>query len=411
MRTLRAWLYGGLAGLLAACGTQQGNVPDQPPGDSQVIVIGGPAKQPVQVAEPEPEPTLVQLPRAVDTDPDADLAEVIVDSRQTTWSPRAIPFLVTEIQGLESLFAATSPNASDRPRIIKRLAERYYELVSAARRDKRNAATLSAQGDGRAAREVERLEKMINAARKKMADYYELLAVNHPTFCESPNAVDPTKSQGCTDDALYFLGLEYQRMGSGEKARKAYLRLIQSFPYSPWIPSAYLAFGEFFFAEGQSDPAKLDYAKQAYEKVVQFPPPRNEVFGFAHYRLAQIHKVKQDYPSALNHLMKASEFVVSNGLLRGSPVLGQTVRRSVVPIYAITGTPSKAEPFFKRFLTDPSSPSTNRQLIEMIDALVRTYQRDFKRAEAKDVCYGFSGGVATIPACSSVNSVAGQQTP
>ena len=412
MKTWRAWLGGGLTGMLVACGTTQPNVPDQPQGDTQVIVIGAPSKQQQQVAEPEPEPVVTAPPTPTpNTVTDADLAELVADPRKTRWEPRANQLLITEIQNMEVLFASVPPNAPDRPQIMRRLAEDYYELASRAARDKQSAQDRLAQGDQRAAREIEKSDRLIPAAQKKMIDYYEMLTQKHPNFCQSPNATDPTKSVGCNDDALYFMGLEYTRMGQAEKARRTYLKLIQGFPYSPWIPSAYLAFGEFFLAEGQADPAKLDYAKQAYEKVVQYPPPRNEVFGFAHYRLAQVHQLKQDYPSALSHFMKASEFVVNNGLLRGSPVLGQTVRRSVIPVYAITGAPSKAEPFFKRFLTDPSSPSTNRQLMEMIDALVRAYLRDGKRVEANDVCVSFSGGKAAIPACGNVNWAAGQQGP
>ncbi len=411
MRTPRAWLYGGLAGLLAACGTQQGNVPDQPRGDSQVIVIGGPAKQPVQVAESEPEPALVAVPNDTAKAADADLTELVIDPRKSRWSPRALQLVVTEIQGLEALFASVPLNSPDRPRLMRRLAEDYYELVSAARRDKQKATTLSLQGDGRAAREIDRFEKTANAAQKKMLDYYDMLIQKHPDFCESINSVDPTKNRGCIDDALYFMGLEYQRMGSPDKARKSYFQLIKSFPASAWIPASYLAFGEFFFAEGNDDPSKLDHARQAYEKVVQFPPPQNEALGFAHYRLAQIHKLKQDFPNALNQLVKANEFAVTNSTLRSSPALGQTVRREVVPVYAIAGKPSKAEPFFIRFLMDPSAPGTDRYLGEMLNALVQVYMRDNKRVEANDVCFGFSGGAEAIPACSSVNSVAGQQTP
>lgn len=411
MRTLRAWLYGGLAGLLAACGTQQGNVPDQPRGDSQVIVIGGPAKQPVQVAESEPEPAPVAVPNDTAKAADADLTELVIDPRKSRWSPRAFQLVVTEIQGLEALFASVPLNSPDRPRLMRRLAEDYYELVSASRRDKQNAKPLALRGDGRAAKDVERFERTSHAAQKKMLDYYDMLIQKHPDFCDSVNSVDPTKNRGCIDDALYFMGLEYQRMGSPDKARKSYFQLIKSFPASPWIPASYLAFGEFFFVEGNDDPTKLDHARQAYEKVVQFPPPQNEVLGFAHYRLAQIHKLKQDLPNAMSQLIKASEFVVTHPSLRSSPALGQTVRREVVPIYSLAGKPTKAEAFFKRFLSDSSAPGTDRHLVEMLNELVQLYMRDNKRVEANDVCFGFSGGAEAIPACSTINSVAGQQTP
>lgn len=397
--------------MLVGCGTTQANVPDQPQGDTQVIVIGGPSKQPLQVAEPEPDPVIAEPSNQAKNVTDADLVELVMDPRKARWEPRAAQLLITELQGLETLFASVPPNAPDRPQIMRRLAEDYYELASRGGRDKQAARERSARGDMGAAREVEKNTRIIPAAQKKMIDYYEMLTQNHPNFCHSPNAADPTKSRGCNDEALYFLGLEYQRLASPEKARKTYLTLIMRFPASPWLPSAYLAFGEFFFAEGNTDPSKLEYARQSYDKAVQYPPPQNEVLGFAHYRLAQIRKQRQDHPAAMSHLMKAIDFAVNNPNLRSSPALAQAARREIVPVYAAAGAPTKAEPFFKRFLNDPSSPGINGQLVEMLDALVLTYVRENKRTEANEVCYSFSGGVAAIPACRNVNSAAGQQVP
>lgn len=412
MKTWRAWLCGGLAGMLVACGTQA-NVPDQPQGDTQVIVIGAPSKQqqPQQVAESEPEPVIAELSIPANKVTDTDLVELVMDPRKARWEPRAAQLLITELQSLEALFASVPPNAPDRPKIMRRLAEDYYELASRGGRDKQAARERSARGDMGAAREIEKSDRLIPAAQRKMTDYYEMLTQNHPNFCHSPNAADPTKSRGCNDEALYFLGLEYQRLASPEKARKTYLTLIMRFPASPWIPSAYVAFGEFFFAEGNTDPSKLEYARQSYDKAVQFPPPQNEVLGFAHYRLAQVHKQKQDHPAAMSHLMKAIDFAVNNPHLRSSPALAQAARREIVPVYAAAGAPTKAEPFFKRFLDDPSTPGINGQLVDMLDALVQTYVRENKRAEANEVCNSFSGGVAAIPACRNVNSAAGQQVP
>ena len=54
-------------------------------------------------------------------------------------SARQRALLVTEIQGLESLFATTPKNAPDRPQLARRLAEGYVELESAAFRDKTEA--------------------------------------------------------------------------------------------------------------------------------------------------------------------------------------------------------------------------------------------------------------------------------
>ena len=51
---------------------------------------------------------------------------------------------------------------------------------------------------------------------------------------------------------------------------------------------AYLAFGEMFFEEGLTDPAKFGLAEQSYSQVVKYPPPGNGAFGYAQYKLGLV---------------------------------------------------------------------------------------------------------------------------
>lgn len=323
----------------------------------------------------------------------AELAELVRDPRRATWAPRHTSLLVTEIQALEALLANIVPNSPDRPLILRRLADDYYELKSAAHQDKQRALR-SARAT---TQEVNKSEKLANAAEKKSLQYYEMLVAKHPDHCRVRDSADPSKNQGCLDDVLYFLGLEYQRLDTPDQARKYFFQLIKSFPMSPWIPASYLAFGEFFLAESAADPSKLEFARQAYDKVLQFPPPANETYGFAHYRLAQVHTQKQDFSTALAHMTKAAEFSANYSVLRSSELLGAVVCREIVPIYAQTGTPRKAEAFFKRLTNDP--PGVNERLVTMLDGLVMAYLHENKRVEAADVCYAFSGGSTALPSC------------
>ena len=66
------------------------------------------------------------------------------DTRKTRLQARARALLITEIQGLERLFARTPKKSGDRPQLVRRLAEAYVELESAATRDK-IAADIQAQ--------------------------------------------------------------------------------------------------------------------------------------------------------------------------------------------------------------------------------------------------------------------------
>src|SRR5262249_43932324 len=68
--------------------------------------------------------------------PSASMNSAQRDERRNRLQARSRQLLVTEIQGLESLFASTPKNAPDRPKLMRRLAEGYVELESAAFRDK-----------------------------------------------------------------------------------------------------------------------------------------------------------------------------------------------------------------------------------------------------------------------------------
>ena len=70
------------------------------------------------------------------SNPSASMNSAQRDERRNRLAARSRQLLVTEIQGLESLFNSTPKNAPDRPKLLRRLAEGYVELESAAFRDK-----------------------------------------------------------------------------------------------------------------------------------------------------------------------------------------------------------------------------------------------------------------------------------
>ncbi|MCK6587122.1 MAG: hypothetical protein L6Q76_06005, partial [Polyangiaceae bacterium] len=70
------------------------------------------------------------------TNPSASMNAAQRDERRNRLAARSRQLLVTEIQGLESLYSSTPKNAPDRPKLMRRLAEGYVELESAAFRDK-----------------------------------------------------------------------------------------------------------------------------------------------------------------------------------------------------------------------------------------------------------------------------------
>src|SRR6478736_6784126 len=143
-----------------------------------------------------------------------------------------------------------------------------------------------------------------------------------------------------------------------DKAREVYLELIDKAPKSPYIPNAYLAFGELFFQEAQGDPSKWDLAAAAYKEVIKYPPPNNKVYGYARYKLGYVFWNKGDYANALNEFKKVIEYGDQFSDLPNAKQLAKAARRDLIPVYAVSGAPEKAYNFLKPISGDKGGENT-----------------------------------------------------
>ena len=301
------------------------------------------------------------------------------DERRGKMEKKSRQLLVTEIQGLESLFGDTKKNAPDRPKLARRLAEGYVELESAAFRDKTEAEISAddakkknnSKGASDAADNAKTAGQVIEAARKSSIKYYSLLKNDYPNYCQQPNDADPSKSQGCGDEVMYYLAYEYEQAKDFDKARKVYLELIQGFPKSKYIPNAYFAFGELFFQDAQSDPQKWPFAEQSYNEVIKYPPPDNKLFGAAHYKLGYVYWNQGDYAKAMTSFKNVIDYGKQFSQLPNAPQLQTNARRDLIPVYALSGDPKKAYTFFHPLSGDDGS--SNDKTYKMMDDLGLNY--------------------------------------
>ncbi len=311
------------------------------------------------------------------SNPSTSMASAQRDERRNRLQARARQLLVTEIQGLESLFASTPKNAPDRPKLMRRLAEGYVELESAAFRDKTEAGMKAdeakAKGNSTEAfrSEADKADKVLVAARKAAIAHYTNLKNQYPKWCQNNNAADPTKSSGCTDEVLYYLAYEYEQANDLDNARKVYLELIQSWPQSKFIPNAYLAFGELFFNEAQGDPSKWALAEQSYTEVIKYPPPDNKVFGYAHYKLAYVAWNKGDFVRAASEFKKTIEYGVQYASLPNAEQLAVSARHDLIPVYALAGDPKRAYDFLHPLSGDGGG--STEKTFKMMDDLGQNY--------------------------------------
>jgi tetratricopeptide (TPR) repeat protein len=286
------------------------------------------------------------------------------DTRKTRLQARARALLITEIQGLERLFKNTPEQSADKPQLTRRLAEAYVELESAALRDK-IASDIQAQ-DAKAKKknatkfrsDAAAAEKIVKAARTNAIKYYTSMKDKYPKYSK-------------IDEVLYYLAYEHEQAQSYDKAREVYLELIDKAPKSPYIPNAYLAFGELFFQEAQGDPSKWDLAAAAYKEVIKYPPPNNKVYGYARYKLGYVHWNKGEYANALNEFKKVIEYGDGFAELPNAKQLAKSARRDLIPVYAVSGAPEKAFNFFKPLSGDKGGET--KLTIEMLNELGAAY--------------------------------------
>ncbi|MFO0614049.1 MAG: tetratricopeptide repeat protein [Polyangiaceae bacterium] len=301
------------------------------------------------------------------------------DERKQKMEKKSRQLLVTEIQNLESLFTDTKKNSSDRPKLARRLAEAYVELESAAQRDQAEADVRAddakRKGDSKGASDAQADSKtakqVLDAARKSSIKYYNLLKNDYPNYCQQPNDADPSKSQGCGDEVLYYLAYEYEQGKEYDKARNVYLELIKNWPKSKFIPNAYFAFGELFFQDAQQDPGKWAFAEQSYQEVIKYPPPDNKLFGAAHYKLGYVYWNQGDYAKAMTSFKNVIEYSGSYSTLPNAPQLGNNARRDIIPVYALSGDPKKAYGFLHPLSGDTGS--SNEKTYKMMDDLGLNY--------------------------------------
>jgi hypothetical protein len=312
------------------------------------------------------------------TNPTASQNAAQRDERRNRLAPKVRSLLVTEIQGLESLFASTPKNAPDRPKLMRRLAEGYVELESAAFRDKTENGIKADEAKRKNPKavagfqaEAAKADKILAASRQAAIKYYTALKTAYPKWCQNNNPQDPTKSTGCTDEVLYYLAYEYEQSNNLEQARKVYFELIQNWAQSKYIPNAYLAFGELFFNEAQGDPTKWQFAEQSYKEVIKYPAPENKVWGYAHYKLAYVYWNKGEFPQALTEFKKTIEYGVQYSQLPNATQLAISARRDIIPVYALTGDPKRAYEFIRPISGD--SGGSLDKTYKLMDDLGQNY--------------------------------------
>ncbi len=137
-------------------------------------------------------------------------------------------------------------------------------------------------------------------------------------------------------------------------ARKSYFNLIQNFPASPYIPLAYLAFGEMFAADAAADSSRWALAVQAFSEVLKYPPTTNSILAYATMRAGDAHRALADHRAALTSYKQAIARAAGPSQQCG-PFIREKSLDGLLAAYASVGDPARAHAFLKATLGDESA--------------------------------------------------------
>ncbi|MEM7609517.1 MAG: tetratricopeptide repeat protein, partial [Myxococcota bacterium] len=271
---------------------------------------------------------------------------------------RTAELLQREVRVLNRLVQNTRPNNPQRPDILLRLAETYFEQQQAinsqvrsfderifqACTEQKNRSRCQQQRQGQ-----QQAEQRLTQARQNAIRTYATLVSDHPNYPRM-------------DEVLFSLAFGLEELRQQDRARQVYFRLIKGYPQSRFIPHAYLSFAEYYFAEGD-----MGAALRFYSNVTDFPPDRNPVYGYALYKSAWAHYNEEQFREALTSFVRTIEFANENPDATDAENLARQARRELVLPYAMVGRPNQALNFFRRYATN------NDQAMEMLESLAELY--------------------------------------
>ncbi len=283
-----------------------------------------------------------------------------------------------QIEDLKKIIALDSDNPKEKPGLLFRLGELYWEeskffFFEANRKDDDYINAMNRKD--KAAQDRAKVEKEELLAQSKE---YGKMAMD-----QYSEIVQRYKDFPRTDEVLYFLGHNLMEMGEDKKSLVAYRRLIEKYPKSKFIPDAHLAFGEYYFNSSKGKRDLVEKALDSYKKAAAFP--ENQVYGFALYKQGWCYFNLADYQQAMDKF----KAVVLYGEIAGAKAvegekgkggragLIREARNDFVRSYARSGgSPTDAKVEFAKL----ASQNDDRYL--MMKQLANLYYEDGKDREA-----------------------------
>ncbi|ACY15027.1 tetratricopeptide repeat protein [Haliangium ochraceum] len=237
-----------------------------------------------------------------------------------------------QIQQFALLIEDTDPDDPERPDLLFRLAELYAQQQ---RYWRFRAMDLHAEID------AAKTAKEKSALKQKQDQYFKasktalLSAVKvYKSIADDPR----NRNYPRMDEALYYYAYTLQNAEYAKEARQVFHKLIKDYPNSKYIPDAYLAFADYYFAQNS-----LANAEQFYDKVLQFPEAR--VYNFALYKKGWVYLNLDRSQDALETFFSVAQRTENN---ERQAILNRASKKDFVRAYADVGVPQRAYKSFQR---------------------------------------------------------------
>lgn len=242
------------------------------------------------------------------------------------------PALAKEIAALEKQLAPLGTADPTFALTTRQLARDYCELERAKEAELAvvDAELVAARGAGRATGEIEarraRVVEDCDRAYERATGLYRSLAEKLPAYPE-------------LDEVLYLLAFEHEaraaraapdERGSRERSRATYLELVKRFPQSRYLGAAFLAFGDLYFEEAIAGTSEWRLSIAAYGRALRGgPPPANEEWMFAQYKLGFAYWHTGERPMAIDAFQSAIGCAETNPSLRAASAILADAKRAL----------------------------------------------------------------------------------
>lgn len=246
--------------------------------------------------------------------------------------------LEAQIQTLDQLLSVTEDNDPQKPVMLYKLADLYWE--------KSNGFFLKAYGldetifqaknsgntalASKLARDKVKYNKLSQEWRLKVIETYKKIDEKHPNFKD-------------LDAVYYYIGYHYSQMGMVDNGYKYFQKLVNQRPKSRLVPEALLSIGDYHFNN-----RRLDEAETFYKRAQLFTG--SKAYGFALYKHAWVYYNRRQYVQALKKFLQVVKYADSKKILRKKDRLNlrREAVRDLVKTYSQVGNAERALAFFKR---------------------------------------------------------------